>query len=103
MIRRISEICNVGNFYDFKTGGACQFEKMTIIYGLNTYGKSTMVDIFNSLSLNDPSSILNRKSIGSPNIGNPRVIMKIFDDGDKEKTITFNNSVWQGFQKDYDI
>jgi len=103
MIRRISEICNTGSFYDCRNGGQCQFEKLTLIYGLNTYGKSTLVDILNSLSLNDPQRIIDRKSIGGSAKENPKVTLKMYDDGGKEKTVVFSNSGWQGFNNDYQI
>lgn len=103
MIRRISEICNTGNFYDFRNGGQCQFEKLTLIYGLNTYGKSTLVDIMNSLSLNNPQIIMDRKSIGSIDNEYPKVTLNIYDNQRKERSVVFNNSCWHGFNNDYKI
>lgn len=57
IIKRISEIQNVGTFSNCKDSGKFQFSKLTLIYGLNTYGKSTLCDIFQSLSENNPDII----------------------------------------------
>jgi hypothetical protein len=37
-IKSIKEIKNVGTFSNFQSGGNLRFEKLTFIYGLNTYG-----------------------------------------------------------------
>lgn len=62
-IGRIKEIKNVGVFADFSNGGSLGFEKLTFIYGLNTYGKTTLTDIFQSLKTNNPAIIRSRKTI----------------------------------------
>jgi len=62
-IKRIKKIQNVGAFSSFNTGGSLEFEKLTFIYGLNTYGKTTLADIFQSLKSNNPEIISSRKTI----------------------------------------
>ncbi len=103
MIKRFSEISNIGNFYESKTSGQCQFDRLTLIYRLNTYGKSTLVDILDSMSKNDPSIIINRRSIGSECTGLPKVKLTINDDeqDNKERNIIFSYSAWQGFDNNY--
>ena len=62
MIRRIKKISQVGVFSDFN-GEPLGFAKSTIIFGFNTFGKSTLCDIFQSLSQDNPELITNRKTI----------------------------------------
>ncbi len=64
MIERFKEIKNIGTYKNAEQIASCGFNKITIIYGNNSQGKSTFCDILKSLSYNDPSYIENRKSIG---------------------------------------
>lgn len=64
MIDRFQEIKNIGTYKNAEQIARCGFNKMTIIYGNNSQGKSTFCDILKSLSFNDPSFIENRKTIG---------------------------------------
>lgn len=66
MLRRINNIQNVGLFTDCSVASV-PFAKWTVIYGRNTYGKSTLADVFGSLARNDPTPIINRKSIPESN------------------------------------
>ncbi|MDX9893378.1 MAG: AAA family ATPase [Patescibacteria group bacterium] len=93
-ISRIKEIKNIGTFAKFENGGSFGFEKLTFIYGLNTYGKTTLADIFQSLKLHNPSLIINRKTIPEIAISQKaEVSAKETDDG-SEKIIKFENSNW---------
>ena len=67
-IGRIKEIKNIGTFANFQNGASLGFEKLTFIYGFNTYGKTTLADIFQSLKLGDPEIIQSRKTIPQQNI-----------------------------------
>lgn len=62
MLKRIRIIDNVGNYFGVRAGNI-PFEHVTIIYGENRNGKSTLCDILHSLSLNQPQLIIDRKSI----------------------------------------
>jgi wobble nucleotide-excising tRNase len=95
MLKRISHINNVGAFQ------ACQarpvgFEKITLIYGQNTYGKSTLGDIFSSLQNNDPSGILTRASIPGTE-GGQLVDMGFALEGENENDgkALFRQGVWE--------
>ena len=61
-IGRIKGIKNIGAFANFQNGSSLGFEKLTFIYGLNTYGKTTLADIFESLKSNNPEIIYSRKT-----------------------------------------
>ena len=62
-IKRIKTIQNIGTFANFTGGGSLGFEKLTLIYGLNTYGKTTLTDIFQSLKDNNQNILISRKTI----------------------------------------
>ena len=94
MIKRIKTISQVGVFSDFN-GASLGFDTSTIIYGFNTFGKSTLCDIFQSLAQDKPEFIKNRKTI--PQDRQPqRVELSVSEDRDSpESSITFENGRWQ--------
>jgi len=92
-IKRIKEIINVGTYKNFITGGDKKFKELTLIYGLNTYGKTTLIDIFQSLKDNEPSLINNRKTI--PNVNEKqKVTLSVNEKDNREEKIFFQNSAW---------
>jgi wobble nucleotide-excising tRNase len=92
-IKRIKEIINVGTYKNFITGGDKQFEELTLIYGLNTYGKTTLIDIFQSLKDNKPSLINDRKTI--PNVNeDQKITLSVGEKNGREEKISFQNSMW---------
>ncbi len=92
-IARIKEIKNVGVFSDYQNGGQFGFEKLTFIYGLNTYGKTTLADIFQSIKDDNPSLIQDRKTIPAKE-SQQKVVIGI-KENDKEKVLKFDNSSWE--------
>ena len=93
MIKRIKQLKNIGTFSDLANGGSVQFEKMTFIYGLNTFGKTTLTDVFSSLKYNDSSLITLRKTIPEINSGQKAVFS--YKKEDTEQNIIFENDVWE--------
>ena len=92
-IKRVKEIINVGIYKKFINGGDKEFKKLTLIYGLNTYGKTTLIDIFQSLKDNKSSLINNRKTI--PNVSeDQKIILSVSEENGKEEKISFQNSIW---------
>ena len=91
-IGRIKEIKNIGTFADFKNGGSLGFEKLTFIHGFNTYGKTTLSDIFHSLKLNDSEIIRSRKTIPQQNASQKIVLTQ---KGQAESKIKFENNDWE--------
>jgi len=92
-IKRIKEITNVGTYKNFITGGDKEFKELTLIYGLNTYGKTTLIDIFQSLKDNEPSLINNRKTI--PNVNEEqKITLSVSERNGREEKISFQNSMW---------
>lgn len=90
-IARIREIKNIGTFSDFNNGSSIEFEKLTFIYGYNTYWKTTLTDIFQSLKDNDPKIIQDRKTI--PELTwNQKATFSIKET--TESNINYDRNVW---------
>lgn len=73
MLKRIKLIEGVGNYIKARSS-SYEFNNMNVIYGENRHGKSTLCDIFYSLSTNTPELVVNRKTILE---GDGEVIPKI--------------------------
>ena len=65
MISKFIAIKNVGKFKDFSASGNITLNKVNIIYGENSQGKTTLVSIISSLFLNKSDLITKRKTFGS--------------------------------------
>ena len=90
-IARIKEIKNIGAFADFPNGASLGFDKVTIIYGFNTYGKTTLADIFQSLKEDNPQIIQERETIPQRS-GQQRVVLSAKNQTEKE--IKFISNRW---------
>lgn len=90
-IASIKEIKNVGTFANFADGANKRFEDLTFIYGFNTYGKTTLTDIFQSLKNNDPQVLLNRKTIPTQT-GRQKITLSVKDTN--ESDVKFENDQW---------
>ena len=65
MIERIQELKNIGTFKSADQIASCGFQKITVIYGGNSHGKSTVCDIIKLLCADDSKYIEERKTVGS--------------------------------------
>ncbi|MFA0350062.1 hypothetical protein AB4486_24520, partial [Vibrio sp. 10N.222.55.C6] len=93
MLERIQKIENVGNYSNAIAGGVL-LGPVSVIYGENRNGKSTLCDILYSLSLNEPQLVLDRKSIiqgQEPDTINQLVQLKF---SDRQQAVKFINSEW---------
>ncbi|HEC61185.1 MAG TPA: hypothetical protein ENI27_02900, partial [bacterium] len=92
MLKRIPEIKNIGRFKSH-TSGQAQFNKITFVYGRNTYGKSTLGDLLLSLQTNDISRINARTTI--PKSGEAQRATLSFDtNGTSETNARLGTSGW---------
>jgi len=89
MISKILKIEGLGKFKDFSSTGndELKFLKRTIIFGFNTYGKSTLTTIFRSLKDADQKYLNGKKSFG--HTGN--ITIDILDDGNNHLTLANGN------------
>jgi wobble nucleotide-excising tRNase len=81
MINKVERLTSVGKFRNYITAGQVNFRKLTLIYGDNGGGKTTLTSVFRSLTTNNPEIVRSRIStnhtapqaaqitqIGTPNI-----------------------------------
>lgn len=89
MISKFLKIEGLGKFRDFSSTGndELKFLKRTIIFGFNTYGKSTLTTIFRSLKDADQKYLNGKKSFG--HTGN--ITIDILDDGNNHLTLANGN------------
>lgn len=97
MISRIKKIQQVGVFRDFTSGGPVEFnprqEKLTIIYGNNRGGKTTLVSILRALNQNSSEFIKKRQSMPKQTPScKQHINLSYKDNQDAEKTIKFNHA-----------
>lgn len=97
MLKRISKIQNIGKFRSCNAAPA-ELGKFSIIYGLNTYGKSTLTDIFKSLESNDNKEIKKRLSIPAGK-GDQEISLNFLVDN-KETSVRYQNEVWSSNLED---
>lgn len=93
MLKRIQSLKNIGRFRNCKSGNL-DFGRLTILYGRNTYGKSTLGDVFASIQGGDSGLITGRMTI--PNDGIPQQISLSFlpPNSSKEVPLTFDKGAW---------
>ena len=95
MIKKIRVIKQVGVFSNFDSGSDKEFDKLTFIYGLNTYGKSTLCDIFKSLSSGDNEIVKKRKTKPENKSNQQQIVLSVDDNNsNSEKNIIFQNDNW---------
>jgi len=64
VLKKFIKIKGVGKFVDHTASGDVELRKITLIFGDNTRGKTTLCDILRSLKLNDGAYVSGRKTLG---------------------------------------
>lgn len=93
MLKKIKLIQGVGNFTKTVAGGI-DFGDVTVIYGENRNGKSTLCDVIHSLAEDAPDFIMHRKSIPNDQTKPPKVEL-MFGTATGNVTSKFENGQWQ--------
>ena len=88
MIKKIISIRNVGRLEKCNAQGDLTFRKLTLIFGENGRGKTTLTDIFRSLTTGRGDLILGRQTLGS--VFPPSVFILVGDDS----VVTFKDGEW---------
>lgn len=91
-IKSIKKIVQVGAFSNFCDGGSKRFENLTLLYGLNAHGKTTLCDIFQSLAKNNGKILSQRKTI--PLSGATQLVEMSIKLDENERTIKFKDGKW---------
>ncbi len=97
MLKRIKNIQNIGRFKSCKASSV-QFEKITLIFGRNTYGKSTLGDLLSSLETGNTDAIKSRKTIPNDQQSQQVELSFAVDGQQGELSIKYSNNVWQSLQ-----
>ncbi len=63
MIHKIERLISIGKFKNYQATGDVAFKKLTLFYGDNGGGKTTLTSILRSLTENNPEIVRRRKSI----------------------------------------
>lgn len=62
MINKVENLVSIGKFRNYQAAGQVNFKKLTLIYGDNGGGKTTLTSVFRSLTTNNPEIIRSRIS-----------------------------------------
>lgn len=92
MIKNIKVLKNIGVFQNYEmrlSGLEKDFEKNNFIFGLNTYGKSTLCDVFKDANDNSTNRITDRKTIPATTDAQKIVISC------EKGTVTLDNNGWK--------
>lgn len=93
MLKRIQKLENIGRF-GAASCGAAEFSELTLIFGRNSYGKSTLSEILRSLATDDVQLLEDRKTI--PSSSAPQVAKLSFMPNGQatEVTVSAGSSGW---------
>jgi wobble nucleotide-excising tRNase len=92
MITRLKKIIQTGVFRKTLDLGKLQFKKFTVFYALNTYGKTTLKDIFSSVANDDPNLLEKRRSIPHEKVSQD--IQLSFNKNGTEHSLDFTDGFW---------
>ena len=87
MLERFESINKVGLFEDYSHSPGCDLGKVTLIYGENGVGKSTLAAILDSLRERNATEIIGRRSL--PGNVDPTVAVRL-----SGKVYTFDGHDW---------
>lgn len=93
MIKRIKKIQNIGRFKLCQPSQA-QFDKITLIFGRNTYGKTTLGEILSSLASGNADGIIQRKSIPNDQQSQQVEISFVTDELQNEHVVKYSSGHW---------
>lgn len=87
MLELFSRISKVGLFEDYTHASGCEIGEVTLIYGENGVGKSTLAAILDSLRERNAPEIIRRRSL--PGDVSPSVVVRV-----NAKDYTFSGNDW---------
>ena len=86
---KIIDVQKVGRFEKLHVPTSIRFSKLTLVFGENGWGKSTIADILRSLATGEPRIITGRETLSC--VGDQRVLLLV-DNNQAE----FDGTRWQG-------
>ncbi|MCX7631644.1 MAG: AAA family ATPase, partial [Geminicoccaceae bacterium] len=97
MIEQIVEITNVGTFHGFRPEKPIELRKLTLVYGPNGTGKTTLCAILRSLARNEPDILKGRKTLNRD--GESRVELELSGG----KRCVWDGTAWTGEAPEIEI
>lgn len=91
MIKKIIKLKSLSKFHDYSAGGDVEFKKSTLIFAENGKGKSSLCDVFRSLSKGQKEIVHGRATLGKTDIPSIEILTS---DG----VINFKQ---EGWERDY--
>ncbi|WP_018289970.1 AAA family ATPase [Verrucomicrobium sp. 3C] len=89
MLKEIKLIQGIGRFETAKPTHGATFDRCTLIFGENGWGKSTLADILRSLTTNDPAILAGRRTLASD--APAKVVLRF-----STQNAIFENGAWTG-------
>lgn len=93
MLKRIQKLENVGRFVSASCGSV-EFSELTLIFGRNSYGKSTLSEVFRSLDSGDVQLLAHRKTIPSSSAHQVAKLSFLPDGQSSEVIVSASASGW---------
>jgi wobble nucleotide-excising tRNase len=90
MVTKIVSIRNIGKFVSCNAAKDVAFRKITLVFGENGRGKTTMGDILRSLSTGIPDYILGRTTLGAQFPPSAQILL------DGTRFVNFKDGIWDG-------
>jgi wobble nucleotide-excising tRNase len=87
MIRKLLTLQNIGRFQSYAAAGDTEFRQLTMIFGENGHGKTTLSAVLRSLQSGDPAHITERRTLSGS--GNPEARILL-----ETGTVTFTGGAW---------
>jgi wobble nucleotide-excising tRNase len=94
MLQRIKLLQGIGNFSSTRPS-SITLNEVTVLYGENRYGKSTICDVFHSLATDDPSYITSRKTIPFDETKPQKVELGFVNAARANVVSRFENGTWE--------
>lgn len=96
MIKKFISLKNIGRFQEYDACGDTSLHKLTVIYGENGKGKTTLCAVLRSLQTQETRYITEKRSLGA--IGTPEANL-LLDRG----VVKFKDSKWDGHEPNIEI
>ncbi len=89
MLKDVKFIQNIGRFETARPTHDATFDRCTLVFGENGWGKSTLADILRSLTTNNPAILAGRKTLDAD--APPKAVLRF-----GTQNAVFENGAWTG-------
>lgn len=75
MLRKIISIKNVGRFLNYGASGDVELNRYSLFFAENGRGKTTLCAILRSLQSGEPTHVIGRTTLGSPDAPEIKILL----------------------------